>query len=375
MQLKNEKLGTEMTHDMTDHDQHNSKIDTFSGNIYIFTAFDIGFDIDFKAIRQCKQMRSEHIHVSKFFKHYHLPLEISIPNIHDKSKTISSKLHQFGVMSMTYTVPFTNISIPDLRNTLIKLDERYQKQSINDAYTIYKQIRSFIVKPNFYHLKATYSVIQVDIDKNISGAQIKNLYGNDIAALLRFENESLSDFQKEIIVASSIGYFKKDLIIVDNQAAFIYEAQYKELLDFFELGNIQQLELHYFDKLLDKQLATLYERKAQTLPLLSYMPFIGSRYFDPIGDLNKLKVDISVITERLESSIKLGGETYFSEIYNLIIKQLDLRSWQKSIDKKLNIIKEIRYVYQNKVDANREDLISILIITLIMIEVGLAMMK
>ena len=46
-----------------------------------------------------------------------------------------------------------------------------------------------------------------------------------------------------------------------------------------------------------------------------------------------------------------------------------------TIDKKLNIIKEIRYVYQNKVDANREDLISILIVTLIMIEVFLAMMK
>lgn len=322
-----------------------------------------------------KKIESGYVQVSKFFKHYHLPLEISIPSNVDHTKRISSKIHQFGVMSMTYIIPFSNISIPDLRTTLIKLDEKYQKQSVNDAYAIYKQIKPFVIKPNFYHLKSTYTIIQVDIDKNISGAQIKNQYGNDIAALLRFENESLSDFQKEIIVASSIGYFKKDLIIVDNQASFMYEAQYKELLDFFELGNIQQLELHYFDKLLDKQLATLYERKAQTLPLLSYMPFIGSRYFDPIGDLNKLKVDISVITERLESSIKLGGETYFSEIYNLIIKQLDLRSWQKSIDKKLNIIKEIRYVYQNKVDANREDLISILIITLIMIEVFLAMMK
>lgn len=346
----------------------------FSGNIYVFSSFDIGFDIDFKSLKHCKEFKTEHAHVSKFFKHYHLPIEIELPGHNEASRCISSKIHQFGAISLTYKIPFMD-TLPDLRTTLLRTDEKYQKQSVNDAYAIYKKIKPFIVKPNFYHMRSTYVVVQLNINKNITGAHLKEMYGHDIATLLRFETESLSDFQKEIIIASSIGYFKKDLIIIDTQAAFIYDPQYKELIDFFEFGNIQQLELHYFDKLLDKQLATLYERKTQSLPILSYMPFIGSRYFDPVGDLNKLKVDISVITERLESSIKFSGESYFSEIYNLIIKQLDLRSWQKSIDKKINILKEIRYVYQNKVDANREDLISILIITLIMIEVFLALLK
>jgi len=347
----------------------------FSGNIYIFSAFDIGFDIDFKAMKMFKEIKIGHAHVSKFFKHYHSPFEIELPQQNpESSRCISKKIHQFGAISLTYKISFEE-TLPDLRTTLLKIDEKYQKQCIHDAYAIYKKIKPFIIKPNFYHLKSSYTVIQINTNKEITGGHIKDAYGHDIASLLRLETESLSDFQKETIINSAIGYFKKDLIIIETQAAFIYDPQYKELLDFFEFGNIQQLELHYFDKLLDKQLAILYERKIQSLPMLSYMPFIGSRYFDPVGDLNKLKVDISVITERLESSIKLGGEAYFSEIYNLIIKQLDLRSWQKSIDKKLNILKEIRYVYQNKVDANREDLISILIITLIMIEVFLAMMK
>ncbi|MBP9765280.1 hypothetical protein KBD08_02995 [Candidatus Babeliales bacterium] len=364
------KLDTVNTDQPMSSDQH----PVFSGNIYIFSAYDVGFDIDFKAIRHFKEIRTEPAHVSKFFKHYHTPIEIEIPQHQEGSRCISSKLHHFGAISLTYKIPFME-TLPELKTTLVKMDEKYQKQSVNDAYNIYKTIKPCIIKPNFYHMKSSYAVVQLNINKNITGRQLKDTYGHDIATLLRFETESLSDFQKEIIIASSIGYFKKDLIIIDTQAAFLYDPQYKELLDFFEFGNIQQLELHYFDKLLDKQLATLYERKTQTLPILSYMPFIGSRYFDPVGDLNKLKVDISVITERLESSIKFGGESYFSEIYNLIIKQLDLRSWQKSIDKKLNILKEIRYVYQNKVDSNREDLISILITTLIMIEVFVALMK
>lgn len=346
----------------------------FSGNIYIFAAFDIGEDIKFDGVKKSKDVQIEHVQVSKFLKHYHLPLNIELPHPHDSARCINSKIHPFGAISLTYKIPIES-TLHDLRKTLVDIDKKYHHQSIQDAYSIYKKVKPFIVKPNFFQLKTYYTVLQIDTNLDFSGEKIKEQYGHIIASLLRFETEILSDFQKEDIADSSIVYFKKDLIIIDTQAAFVYDPQYEELLEFFELGNIQQLELQYFDKLLDKQLTTLYDQKTPKLPLLSYMPFIGSRYFDPIGDLNRIKVDISVITERLESSIRLVGEAYFSEVYDLIIKQFDLRSWKRSINKKLDILKEIRYVYQNKVDANREDLLSVLIIILIMIEVFFAMTK
>ena len=346
----------------------------FSGHIYIFCAFDIGEDIKFEAVKKSPDIQTDHVHVSKFLKNYHLPLNVELPHPHDSARCINSKIHPFGAVSLTYKVPITH-TLHDLRTTLIDIDKKYQQQSIHDAYSIYKKVKPFTVKPNFFQLKTYYTVLQIDTKPDWSGEKIKEQYGHIIASLLRFETEILSDFQKEDIADASIMYFKKDLIIIDTQAAFVYDPQYEELLDFFELGTIQQLELQYFDKLLDKQLTTLYDQKKPKLPLLSYMPFIGSRYFDPIGDLNKIKVDISVITERLESSIKIVGEAYFSEVYDLIITQFDLKAWKRSINKKLEIIKEIRYVYQNKVDANREDLLSVLIIILIMIEVFFAMSK
>ncbi len=352
--------------------QDSTPLPPFSGNIYIFSAFDIGEEIKFDLVKKSKDVQVGKIQVSKFLKNYHLPLEIELPHPNESARCISSKIHPFGAISLIYKVPIVS-SLHDLRQTLIDIDKKYQHHSIHDAYSIYKKIKPFIIKPNFFQLKNYYTVIQIDSNKDISGTQIKEQHGHVIASLLRFEIETLSDYQKDEIINSSIGYFKKDLVIIDTEAAFVYDPQYEEILDFFELGNIQQLELHYFDKLLDKQLTLLYNQKNPKLPLLSYMPFIGSRYFDPIGDLNRIKVDISVITERLESSIKIVGEAYFSEVYDHIITQLDLRSWQKSINKKLNIIKDIRYVYQNKVDANREDLLSVLIIILIMIEVFFAM--
>jgi len=354
--------------------KQNHKSHTFSGHVYMFFAFDIGEDINFEAVKSSKDLNSSSVNLSKFFKNYHAPLAIDIPNQDKSPYCIDAKLHQFGAISMTYKVPVSN-TFQALKSELIAIDEEYQPRSINDAMAIYKKIKKFVTKPNFFHLRSYYTIIQIDCEKDFNGQQIKEIFSHEIAALLRFETQTLSEHQKEEILAPSAGYFKKDLIIIDREAAFVYDPQYSELLDFFELGNIQQLELQYFDKLLDKQMTVIYENKTRNLPMLAYFPFIGSRYFDPVGELTKLKVDISVITERLENSIKLVGETYFSEIYDLIVVNLDLKNWKDSIEKKFVIMKEVQYDYQNKIDTTREDVLTTLIIILILIELIVAIIK
>lgn len=344
----------------------------FSGNVYLFYAFDIGDDIDLEKITKLNCLQTKHLHLPKSFKNYHAPLAVELPHPHNSGRCMSVKVHQFGAISLTYKVPFTN-TLPDLRKTIIDIDSKFHEQSVQDAHALFKKIKNCIVKPKFFHHKTHYPVIQVQPIPEINGTQLKEHFGNSIASLIRFERELLSEAQKEDILENSIAYFKKDLIVIDSESTFIYDPQYEELLDFFELANIQQLELQYFDKILDTQLTSVYEQKTYKLPWAAFLPFIGSYVVDPVGELNKLKVDISVITERLENSIKLAGETYFSEIYGEITKKLDLPAWQESLEKKLEIIKEMRYLYQSKIDANREDLLSVLIIILILIELVVAL--
>jgi hypothetical protein len=68
---------------------------------------------------------------------------------------------------------------------------------------------------------------------------------------------------------------------------------YEDLLDLFEFANMQQLELQYFDRMLDKRLNTIYELGEQRVPYNSYLPFVGGIRKDPITALGKLKVDLS----------------------------------------------------------------------------------
>lgn len=339
----------------------------FSGSIIIFQAFDVGEDANLEQIRQSNTVLVRPLTLSKYFKNYHTPLPIDLPHPHTSSKCISANIHGFGVISLVYKIPFRE-TLDDLRKRINLLDAEFQEQGVVDANSIFKAIKKEIKQARFFHLRTSYVVIQLDPQSNLSLVALKDTYGSSIASLLRFEAENLSEYQKNEILDSAIGYYRGDLFIIDTQAAFVYDDEYGEILDLFEFANIQQLELQYFDRMLDQQLNVVYQREVRALPLKAYMPFIGSLPKDQLGSLNILKVDISVIIERLKSSIKLAGEEYISELYALLLEKLDLNNWKASIDNKLEIIKNINDVYQEKIDTIREDSLSLLIILLIFIE-------
>lgn len=90
--------------------------------------------------------------------------------------------------------------------------------------------------------------------------------------------------------------------------------------------------------------------------------------------LSMLQVEISVITERLENTIRLSDEPYYSELYEALSKSLDLTNWKESIEKKLSIIKDLSDLYENRSEVIRGDMFNTLITILIFLEllVGLS---
>lgn len=346
---------------------------TFSGNIYLFHSFDVGEDINLEKIRLSNTIAWQTLRLPKYFKNYHTPLAVKLPS-QQSPKCISSKIHNFGPISLTYRVPFTK-TLSELRAKIPSIDNFYQKQSISDAESIYKIINPYIVRPKFFQTRSSYMVIEVDPEPDIDVIKLKDEYGSTIASMLRFETQSLSEYQKNEVLDSAMGYFRGDLIIIDSEAAFVCDAEYEEILDLFEFANIQHLELRYFDRVLDQQLNTIYESGIRPRPLKAYLPLISGYINDPLNDLAKLKVDISVIAERLDSSIKFIGEAYFSEVYEVLGKKLGIKNSMISIDKKLSIIEDINVIYRDKIDGIREDLLSVLIIILIIIEIFVAILK
>lgn len=348
----------------------NSAAHTISGRIYIFHAFDVGEEIDLAAVADHKQLQTLKRPLPKYFKNYHIPLSVALPQ-HDTGTNMiacdAAQLHNFGVISLRYVRPF-KCTIEELRAQLIASDDASLAQSALDAQQIFNTIQSHIVQAKFYHIHRTYALIQIDdLPANLDVTSLRAQYGSTIASLLRFETETLSAHEQNEIWNDAFSYYHKDLIIVDTHATLLCDEEYEEVLDLFEFANVQNVELQYFDRILDKQLNTAYEHERRQNPWTVYLPFVGS---NQISDLNKVKVDISVITDRIETSIKLAGEEYVSKLYDALSLQLDLPSWRESINRKLGIIQDISSIYQHDLEMVRQDMFSSLIIILITLELA-----
>lgn len=347
----------------------------FSGHIYIYHAFDVGDDINLEKVEKLRTIKTIPLSLPKYFKNYNAPLAIELPHPNESARCISCKIYNFGAISLTYKIPFSE-TLENLRKEFYDIYYQYQEQSVVDVKLVFKKIESYVTQPKFFHTRSSYNIIQVNPEpKKIDLPQLQKQFGALIASTLRFETESLSEYQKNEILDSAIGYYRGNLVIVDTDTTFIYDDEYDDLLAFVEFANLQQLELHYFDRLLDQKLNKIYESGGtQRIPFLAYFPFLDTLASDPVATLGKLRVDISVITERLEGSIKIAGDPYYSEFHNQLRKKLDLTSWQQSIERKLNIIKDVLVIYQHKTDVIRENVLEMLIVILIFIELVIGLL-
>ena len=358
---------------------------SFSGNLLFFYAYDFGDDIDLHTIKQKNILEPFEVPLSSYFKNYRIPYSFkmaeSCATIDEVRGDITgtgcilSKLYHFGALSICYQVPF-NEKFDDLKLKLVDIKRQYDLKSEIDARNVFNKASSYMKTSRFFNLKNDYSAIQVTpLQEKVSPEDFKEMYGAKIASLLRLEIKTLSDYQIDQILASSTGYYGQDLIIIDSKAAFIYDNEYFEPLEFFESTNVQMLELQYYDRLIDDRLNYFYGQQSYKVPFSAYLPLIGERFDSPISRLANLKVDISVITEQLEGSVKMTGDAYYLNFYSMLVDKLYLKDWRDSINRKLRIIQDLNTIHQDRLDTIHEEVLTVVIIILIAFEAFMAFMR
>ncbi len=339
----------------------------FQGKLYFFYSFDIGDDVDIKAIQHLNLLAQQTRDKSPFFRSYHKPGTIDLEKMELSKECVSAKLYNFGAIALRYIFEFS-APIEEIKNIINHTYDIAEHHSKKDAKIIFNNCKEYIRDSRFFNLYTSYAVIQIDPKKQLSPYHFKEKYGTEISSFLRFETENLSDHKKNEILESAFGYYRGDLLIVDKNSAVIYDNDYEDILELFEFANMRHTELQCFDRALDKQLNFSYERQSYKIPLRSYIPIIGMFQYDPMEELAKLRVDISVISERLWSGIKFSDEPYYLEIYNILNQTLEFDAWQKSIDKKLEVISHILTIHEQKISIMRSDVLNLLIFLLILIE-------
>src|SRR3989304_8845779 len=154
----------------------------FSGHIYIFHAFDLGDDVNLEAIEKLRSIKTIPLKLPKYFKNYNTPLSIELPHPNESAWCVSCKIHNFGAVSLTYKIPFTE-SLEDLRKEFYNIHYQYQDQSVTDVKLIFNKIEKYITQPDFYQTRSSYNIIQVNPQpKKINLTDFQKQFGGLIAS-------------------------------------------------------------------------------------------------------------------------------------------------------------------------------------------------
>ncbi len=132
-------------------------------------------------------------------------------------------------------------------------------------------------------------------------AELIARHGSDIARIVRGEVAELSEEERREILSSQMSYFPEDLLVAGWIAAFLCDTPEgaTPTVQLLEYANTQLLEFRYYDSLLSKVLVRVYDSLDKRAGV-----FARWRLAREAQGLNKIRLDVRELTERIDTSIK-----------------------------------------------------------------------
>jgi hypothetical protein len=358
-----------------------SEIEFFKGSIFCYRVFDVSFEIDLETLKdkltQTGLSRSfEFKRVSRNLVMSHMPLLVGVDSwkqvFNNKTYEINAfaKVFSFGAVSVCLQinveagVPWRDAvlfsafldSDPAIHDTCaglaIKLLENIKPKAeiLKCLWNQCEDYILFIYDPGFYHAEHIKSLIQNESVMHLVMLQ---------------EPSKLSEQMKHSFLATIFQYGPDDLAAIEWNCGFVCsEDDSQDIADVLEFALTQLTELRYFDDLLDRKLASLYNATKQFGPRI-----FSSQYSKVANEASSLYIEISQTVEKVENSIKVVGDFYYAKIYRAAVEKFRIKDWQGSIDTKLNNLIEVSRVLKSDVDTRRALILEIAVVVLFLIEV------
>ena len=353
------------------------------GNILIYYTFDVASEIQVEKLEKVMGKKPVESQIEctkvtpKYIKYNPAPYMLKFGKKQlelDGKKLefdVAAKLFEFGVVSIRFTIPYSG-NLEDLEEISKDFSDNsaLEKEATKYVDRIKKEISDLVVKPTDSHFIEDYMIFQVkDFDKPISAKDLLK-DKTTLARILRSEGRvDLSPEEIERTLNSNLSYFQDDLVIVDWNAAFVYDPKASwDTLDVLEYANIELLELRAYDTILDKEIDVAYDASiAKRMPLLILSPYSSS-----IHRLEETKLDVMQLTEKVENALKLVGDQYLANVYNAAKDAFFLDEWKSSVRKKLDIVDNFYSTLYHKVQTERGMVLETLIVLLIVFEIIIA---
>jgi hypothetical protein len=285
-----------------------------------------------------------------------------------------ARLFDFGSISIVLTVPVSPGTELDGLTPLA--DRLYDGPEVDTlalelVETLRKEVAPAMENPHLWEQVEHYAVIFVEAIRG--GPSGEDVLGRaDLARLLLGETTvHLSVAERQDVTRRHFSYGKDDLVVIDWNAAFVYEPSGSEdIPDILEIANAQLLELRYYDDALDHSLARVNQRLKRERRRL------GSIFRSPYPALSRqvlvTLLEMSELVERVENSLKIIGDFYLARVYEAAVEQLRIPAWKETVTRKQAILGSVYGWLKGEVDTARSLTLEVMIVLLIVLELLVA---
>ena len=194
-------------------------------------------------------------------------------------------------------------------------------------------------------------------------ADLPEHYAHELAQVLRAEKQLLADQEVADAIGCRISFAKDDIILIDWNAALIFDQDAYDALAVLEFANVELLEMRFLDRELDDSLDRTYEVLSRRSPLTIW---------SLAGDLRsvaQMQVDGAIVFERVSNALKLMSDQYLARVYRLASQRFHLAEWNSSILRKLDTIESLYKKMSDRNASRRLEILEWIVILLIAFEV------
>jgi hypothetical protein len=281
------------------------------------------------------------------------------------------KFYDYGVVSVALELPWEQ-EWPGLVQLSSKWigSAQIERKAAELARAEVEAIRRTLVKPYSEWSSEDYYVVHVQeahdgVGRPLLAQDLVSQHGAEIAQIVRSESIPLSEAEVGEILRGMVSYYPTDLLVVAWMAAFVYDVPEGAvpMLQLLEYANTQLLEFRYYDEVLTEVLAGVYRRLENRRGL-----FGRWRLARDAEELNRIRLDVIELTERVDNSIKFLSDMFYARAYRLAAARIGVTDYRDLVDQKLKTAADLYQSLVGEFHQGRAFVLEALVVVILLIE-------
>jgi len=351
-----------------------------NGSILLYRLYDVCWETDLKLVESrlagARRLRIDRKRFSKAFEFANPPVTVALEDLTrdvcGAPRTLKTygKVYDHGALSIILELPLSNASATELESIArdLRSQDPFEADFPRLKDELVKTLGDAMTGKGSPGVEEEYTIYYIrDCGEGVTSSEFGSIC--DIRALLLSEQgeaEPREGLLKELS-AYSFAYSENDLAVINWDNALVIEPTgVMDIPDLLEFANAQLLELRVYDRLLDRELDTVYstigKKGAPSIWKVKHYQSLATKVM-------KTFTELTYLTEKLDNSLKVTDDVYYAKVYAAALELFKVKAWEMSIREKFDTASKAYDMLTRAISNRRSELLEIIIILLIAVEI------